>query len=124
MNIVLVAKTIQSPEAFAKLIDYQPDSQDPMAIVSKIHCHYTLGMTYYHPFVEQMLEHGYLQVTISDDVVLATANRKDWHNFVRDLNKTDNINVKKLVSLLVGSFPEIFHDLPRTMSSDGQLMLR
>lgn len=123
--IHLVAKTQQNAAAFAKLIDYPPDPTNPMAEVSRVHCHYTLGFPYNHALVEELLECGYGRLTISDDVVLATANRQDWHNIARCLNNCDpNSRFKKFVTVLVNGFPEIFNDIPRTMQGDGQLMLR
>lgn len=123
--IYLVAKTVQNPSAFQNLIDYTPDPTNPMQELSRVHCHYTLGCPYNHNLVEALLETGYGKITISDDVVLATASRQEWHSLVRNLNSSSsNPRIKQFVTYLINTFPEIFSDIPRTMSGDGQLMLR
>lgn len=122
--IVLVAKTVQDPNALSELV-YEEDNinnENPLGDLKRIHCFYTLGFPFRQQLLEVLLNSGYLICTSTHELILATASKQDWHNAVKYINM--EVKFRPLVTVLINTFSEIFNDIPRTMTGDGQLMLR
>lgn len=87
------------------------------------HTFWTVGMPMSERLMAEFLRSYRAAVYYDHEYLVVTSNTDGWHEIAQKMSFSEEPVIRKFVPVLIQSLPQIFHNLRRTVRTDGTMAI-